>query len=245
MAVAVLLALAAAAAVLGVRPKHATTTRTTRPTSPQTPLRPGQTEVAGTIATARLQPADHPALPLPLTMNVAQRGVGGATIANALVGGQRQTIVWDGGTPLVLQGTGSLDVAPAPVEVSAAGVRWSLDGHPNLLAAGRYTLIGPVAAGAHGLAAPRDRVDFAAADGAGTGIVTNGGVTVLQALTTLPIELTGPGRVELDGNFTLRTSQGTVRVAHADFAEGAFQLTFALSAQGISVSGVVQGSRGG
>jgi len=240
--VIILLGLGLAAAV-AQRPKHGPGPSAKTHTVLVVP--PGQTVVSGTVTEARLDPADHPALPLPLTLTVAQRGVGGGTIDDAVVNGERETIVWDGGTPLVLQGTGALDVAPAAVDVSAAGLRWLLDAHPNVFGAGRYAVVGPVAAGAHGLASPHDRVDFAGAAGPPTGLLTNGGVTVMEPLAAQPVQLTGPGRVHLVGDLTLQQHGGRTHVTAADFGDGPFQLTFALAGGRVVVSGVVQGAQAG
>src|SRR5437762_9751488 len=42
---------------------------------------------------------------------------GGATIEDALVDGQRSTIVWDGGRPFVLEGDGGIDLGPVRMSV--------------------------------------------------------------------------------------------------------------------------------
>ncbi|HZQ28887.1 MAG TPA: hypothetical protein VFA94_14415 [Acidimicrobiales bacterium] len=204
-------------------------------------LRAGQTEVTGTITFLRAESADAPPLPLPLTLTVAERGVGGATISGAVVGGKKASIVWDGGTPLVLAaaGSGFLDVAPAPVEISAAGIKWFLDGHPGGFAPGQYAAEAPVAVGVAGLATPRDGADFTA--GPGTALVTHGGTTVKLALS--PLVLQGPGLVRLEGQLKLRTTEATATATSLRFSDGPYRVQVTPGPAGLVVSALFQGAR--
>lgn len=231
--IALLLAAGAVAVALAHRPVEVRKVRTT-----ETELRPGQTEVTGVVTFVRADPADAPPMPLPVTIAVPQRGAGGGTISHAAGG---IAIEWDGGTPLTLQGGpgAALDAAPAPVEVSAAGVRWMLDGHANAFAPGRYTVVAPVAVGTGGLATPRDRADFTA--DAATVLVTRGGAFIDRPLAALT--LTGPGEVRLEGRLRLRTRDGSTTADHAAFSAGAYQLTLTPGPDGLRVSALLQGAR--
>jgi hypothetical protein len=202
-------------------------------------LRPGQTEVTGVVTFARADPADGPPLAPPLTVNVPQRGAGGAVVSNALVGGKRVSIVWDGGRPFALQKGPALDVAPAAVEVSADGVRWLLDGHALAFGPGDYSVLAPVAVGAKGLAAPRDRADFTADDT--TAMATHGNASVLLPLHALTLQ--GPGAVRLEGRLRVRTPDGAVDTDVAAFAPGPYQLTLTPGPGGIAVAALFQGAR--
>lgn len=210
-------------------------------------LRPGQTEVTGTVAFLRAEPASGPPLPLPLTVSIPQRGVGGATISNALVGNKRVAIVWEGGQPMPLQGKGgaggggSLDIAPAPVEVTAAGVRWFLDGSPKSFAPGAYAVRTSVAVGASGLATPRSGADFTADDT--TAMSTHGNASVVLPLAAMVLE--GPGGVRMEGRLRVRTSDGVVEADRAEFGAAPYRVELTPGPSGIAVKALFDGPRAG
>jgi hypothetical protein len=172
----------------------------------------GQAEVQGTVDGFKADDANGPKLSVPLEIEH-----GGATIEDALVGGQRSTIVWDGGRPLRLRGTGAIDLGPTHVEMGAGAIFWPIDGL-RVLDAGSYRVDTPVAVGTGGLARPRDSVDFTADDN--TTIDTTGGATVLRGIDALHLE--GPGSIAIDGSFTIRTREGTVTRTHLEFGPGPF-----------------------
>jgi hypothetical protein len=201
--------------------------------------RPGQTIVTGTVTVARLDPAEALPLRLPVVIDVAHRGVGGGNLSNAVVSGRVVAVAWDGGTPLTLKGTGTLDLSPAAVEVSAQGLRWSLDGHPNVFGPGHFALAGPVAVGAKGLATPRDGVAFSANASPQTVLLTNGGVTALVPLSG-PVELHGPGQAELEGRLTARTTAGAKSATRLLFPGGPFVVTLTPSAGGVTINALFQ-----
>ena len=210
-----------------------------RTTLHEAELRPGQTEVTGIVTFLKAEPADAPPLPLPVTITVPQRGAGGATISQALTGSKRVSIVWDGGTPLLLKGTGTIDVTPAAVEVSAGGVRWLLDGHATSFAPGTYTAAAPVAVGATGLARPQGSATFTA--DADTGLSTHGGAAVTLPLG--PLALSGPGAVALQGRLRIRTPDGTTSAERAAFGSGPYELRIEPTPEGIRITGLLQGPR--
>ncbi|HEV7888609.1 MAG TPA: hypothetical protein VGO92_13710 [Acidimicrobiales bacterium] len=235
--IAILLAAGAVAVVLDNRPVEVRTVPTD-----ESRLRPGQAEVTGAATLAQADSAVGPPLAMPLNIPKGQ-----ATITGALVGGTRVSIVWDGGRPMALSGTGSgnagsLDAAGASVEVTAAGVRWLLDGEPRSLAPGRYTVVAPVAVGAAGLAAPRDRVDFTA--DTQTTVTTRGGASVLLPLG--PITLEGPGAVRLEGRLRVRTGTASARPAGAaSFGAAPYRMMLTPGPSGLQLVGLFEGPRHG
>jgi hypothetical protein len=236
--IGVLLVAGGLAVALKLRPVEVRKVRTN-----EAALRPGQTEITGVVTFVRAEPAvPSTVVPLPLTLAVAQRGAGGATIAGALIRGKRSTIVWDGGTPMVLRasGSGGIDLAGATVEISANGIRWFLDGAPRTFLPGTYAALAPVAVGSAGLATPRDGADFTADDQ--TSIVTRGNVSTLLPLTSLILE--GPGAVRIEGRLRARTADGTTSRSTATFAAAPYRLTLTPEVDGIKVAGLFQGQSG-
>lgn len=199
---------------------------------PGTVLPSGQAIVRGHATALAADAETVDAIRVPFTVEVPERGAGGATILGALVGGARDTVVWDGGRPLVVApsgaAAGSLEPSPTHVELSEGGVRVGLDGANRSLAPGTYVLQTPVAVGAGGLATPRDRLTFTA--DTATSLATRGGAFV--RLTARPVRLDGPGRVSADGTFTIRTRDGERRASRLVFGTGAFTLVARPAAAG-------------
>ena len=123
---------------------------------------PGQVFVKGTVdkLTAEGAQGAPAVLAAPFTLMALERGVGKATIENALVDGKRTSIAWGGGTPLPITGTGgSLDLggSKAKVQIDATGAAtWTVDGSARVLKPGTYRVGASVAVGVGGLATPRD-----------------------------------------------------------------------------------------
>jgi hypothetical protein len=170
-----------------------------------------QAEVSGTIDGFVADDAVGAPLAMPIDIEA-----GGATIDGAIVDGERSTIVWDGGRPLHLTGSGSIDVGPGHVELGIGAVFWFLDG-VRALTPGDYRIQTPVAVGTGGLARPRDEVAFSADEE--TTIETRGNALVGRPL---PIHLEGPGSFRADGQLRVRTRDGTVRATHLEFGPGPF-----------------------
>jgi hypothetical protein len=204
-------------------------------------LRPGQTRVTGTLTTLSATGAVGPPVPVPFTVTVSARGQGGATIIGALVGGGRSTIVWDGGRPLPVSGDGALDIGPASVEVSPAGIRWQLDGQPRLLTAGRYRLGATVAVGGRGLATPTEGATFDS-DGRAA-MVTRGGAGL--ELPPAPLRLEGPGAVSLKGRLRVETRDGSRETGSARLGEGAFVVDLTPDSGAYRLEGLFQGPLSG
>jgi hypothetical protein len=176
-----------------------------------------QAEVTGTIDGFVADDAIGPRLAMPIELDS-----GRATVDGALVGGERSTIVWDGGRPLRLSGSGAIDLGPTHVEMGLGATYWSIDGL-RILTPGTYRIDAPVAVGSGGLARPRDGVDFAAdeettIDTADAGLVGRG----------LPLHLEGPGTFEAEGSFRVRTRAGTVRATRIEFGPGPFLIDIAV-----------------
>ena len=204
-------------------------------------LRPGQTEVSGVLTGLTASAAVGPPVAAPFTVTVPARGEGGATISNAVVGGRRTTIVWDGGRPLPVSGTGTVDVGAARIEVTPAAIRWFLDGQPRVLTPGRYRLGATVAVGQRGLATPTDGATFDV-DGQAA-MVTRGGARV--ELPPADVALEGPGAVELRGRLRLRTASGSQDAASARFGEGAYRVKLSPAPGGYRIDALFQGPRAG
>lgn len=230
-AIGVLLVAGGLAVALDRRP-----TRVTKLPVAEIALRPGQTEITGFATFFKADNAvPDGSIPLPFTVPRGQ-----ATITDALVGGKRSTIAWDGGRPLVvtsLDPTGELHVRDAAVEIDAGGVRWTLDGANAALEDGRYRIQTPVAVGTSGLAQPRDRVDFES-DGPTT-LTARGGAVVAVPLTRLV--LTGPGTVRIEGRLLVRTSEDeSARPTEAVTLQGSYEVVITPGIDGLRVMGLFQ-----
>jgi hypothetical protein len=171
-----------------------------------------QAEISGTLARLEAEDAVGPAIPLPLTVET-----GRATIEGAVVDGRRTAVVWDGGRPLVLTGTGAVDLGPTRVIVEGGTTTWPLDDGVRLLLPGEYRIDTPVAVGDEGLAEPRDGVAFTA-DG-DTTMETTG---IAVSLPTGALHLEGPGTLTLEGDLVVRTRAGERTASRLLLAEGPF-----------------------
>lgn len=172
----------------------------------------GQAEVTGTLTSFVADGANGPALGLPIELPT-----GGATIEGVAIDGRRSTVVWDGGRPFRLSGTGAMNLGPTHVELRENAVSWSLDG-VRVLAPGDYRLDTPVAVGHGGLAQPADAVSFVA--DASTTIALRGGATARRGVA--PLHLSGPGSLRADGSFTITTHDGVATRSHFEFGPGSF-----------------------
>lgn len=187
-----------------------------------------EADVTGTITSLQGANVNAPALPLPFGTET-----GSVLVKGAIVDGQLATVAWQGGRPFHLSGAGGIDLGPTTVTIDGTGTaRWPLDGEHGLLP-GRYDVDAPVAVGRNGLAAPRDSVAFLA--DAKTSIETHGGTSA----TTPPrkLHLEGPGRLVLDGTFTVNSNAGTRQATHLDFGAG----SFVVDLDGTSLTAQLQG----
>ena len=198
-------------------------------------LQADQSDVTGTITSAHIVNAVAPPLALPITVAIPQRGQGGLHIT-----GVGESIAWDGGQPLPLTGTGSLDLGPAVVDIDPGGATWHLDGATRLLTPGRYTAGSSVAVGGSGLARPEDQATFTVPPGSHGSMVTVGDARV--HLTPRAMALTGPGNMTLTGTLTVRTAHGSRVVHQVTFGPGPFELSVTPGSSSATVNGLLQGS---
>jgi hypothetical protein len=176
---------------------------TTAPASGLVP-RAGQVLVTGTVTSLTATYANGSPLKPPFTISVPTRGQGGASITGVQVGGRTVAISWYAGQPLPVAGSGTLNLSGAPVTINSSGITWSLDGAARQLTAGRFFLGAPVAVGGAGLAQSFDTVTLVA--GPTASIETTGGATA--HLPPAAVHLVGPGRLSLQGHFTVRSPKG-------------------------------------
>lgn len=224
-------------AVVGVRVGGSSTRTHIRdvpapgPTRTEIVLPPGQAVVSGTATTVAVDADVADPVPVPFTVAAAR-----ATIHGVVVDGARETIVWNGGRPLTLTGSGP-GLAPSPVhaELSPDAVVVTLDGAPRPLLAGAYRTTAPVAVGAGGLATPRDGASFTA-DAQST-LEATGTVTTGRRI----LRFSGPGSVSAAGTFTVRTRDGQHPTNRVVFGPGAFELSLTPVAGGWALTATVQG----
>ena len=203
------------------------------------PPAPGQFFVRGNLERLVAEGAQSGAVAAPFTLTAVERGVGRATIENALVDGVRTSIVWGGGTPLPISGAGgSIDLAGAKVEIDATGATWTVDGSARALKPGAYRVGAPVAVGVGGLATPRDAVAFTA--DARTVISARGGVVI--KLAPGPLEVTGPGKIVATGQLRVRDATTLSPVARIQFGEGPYTIKVTPVDGRLELDAVLQGA---
>jgi hypothetical protein len=200
----------------------------------------GQTLVSGTLQSLSADDAVSDPLPMPVTINAAERGAKShATVEGALVGNARKTIYWDAGTPLPISGAGgALDLGASRVDADVKGVTWQLAGAARTFKPGRYRISSPVAIGTGGLASPSDSgVDFTA--DSHTVLTTTPGVVIHFDSPALQIE--GPGQVRMKGRFTVRTTGGTRTATSVTMGTGPFRIVVKPLPGGADVNATLQG----
>jgi hypothetical protein len=219
----------------GVRADATTTTVDIGP-----PPGPGQVFVKGTADKLTAEGAQGPpsVVAAPFTLTALERGQGRATIENALVGGRRTSIVWGGGTPLPITGTGgSIDLGGTKVDVDGTGASWTVDGSARALKPGTYRAGAPVAVGATGVGTPRDAVEFTA--DARTVISAQRGVVIKVA--SGPLELNGPGKVTATGQLQVRDQTTLTPAAAFQFGDGPYTVKLNPVAGRLELDAVLQG----
>ena len=197
---------------------------------------PGQAFLTGELERLTAEKAQAAPLASPFTVT-GEPGVSRLSIEKALVGGNRVTISWTGGTPLPISGAGGLELGATHVEVNGEGVTWSLDGAARTFLAGTYSIGAPVAVGAGGLAAPREGVEFTADEQ--TVLVSQGGAVV--RLDPTRVELRGPGTLEAAGSLQLQYPERRSRTGTVRFGEGPFQVTVEPDGDKVRINAVLQG----
>ena len=245
LAVAAAVVLAGDVAALAVVGRDRATTVPTRPapgaattSRPASALPPGEAVVDGTVTTLAADGATGAPLAAPFEITVPVRGRGGAVVYHAVVDGKPSTIVWNGGVPMGVTGTGALLPGRDRLVVDGGGATWSLDGAERVLAPGSYFVGAPVAVGSGGLASPFDSVSFEA--GPDTVLVSQGGASVHR--DPAPLHLRGPGALTIAGTFTVRTSAGTATATTLDFGPGPFVVDLTPGPGGLRLHAVLNGA---
>ncbi len=212
---------------------------TTTTTIPGPKPAPGQAFVKGTVTKLTAEGAQGAPLATPFTLTALDRGVGKATIENALVDGKRTSIAWNSGTPLPISGAGgSIDVSGSKVDIDAAGAAtWTVDGATRALKAGAYRAGAPVAVGVGGLATSRDAVAFTA--DSLTRVNTSGGVVIKVAPGRL--ELKGPGKVTATGQVQIRDETSLKPAGGFVFNNGPYTVTVVPVDGRIDIDAILQG----
>jgi hypothetical protein len=211
----------------------------TTPTTVRIRPAPGQAFLTGTAQHVVADDAQAPPVPSPFTLTAVDRGVGKATIENALVGGKRTTIFWSGGTPLPLSATGGgIELSGATVEVDPAGITWKLAGTARRLLPGEYSAGAPVAVGAaSGLASAKEGVTFTA----DTRTIVNTTGDVVIKLPAQRLDITGPGSVAAAGTLTVVQPDATRPATSVEFGPGPYQAALDASSGSLQLDAVLQG----
>ena len=201
---------------------------------------PGFTMVDGTATALHLEPTglDQERLGPTIHIDLLVRGDARASLSGVTVGGTTNTIAWPGGTPIDLTGTTATVVTPLPVDADSTGLLIHLDGGALRLAAGHWHLTGSVAVGAGGLGAARDAVDFVVPD-AGASITFHGGAGLHLPPATRTLE--GPGRVEADGTFTVRTDIRSRSTTTIHFGPGPYRVELSWIGGRVHLSATLEG----
>jgi hypothetical protein len=203
------------------------------------PPGPGQFFVRGNVDRLVAEGAQGGDIAAPFTLHALERGVGKATIENALVDGKRTSIVWGGGTPLPITGAGgSIDLRGSKLEVDITGATWTVDGSARSLKPGAYRVGAPVAVGVGGLATPRDAVAFTA--DARTVISAHGGVVV--KVPPGPLEVTGPGKVIATGQLRVRDQTSLTPAGGIQFSAGPYTIKLTPVDGRLQLDAVLQGT---
>lgn len=198
---------------------------------------PGQAFLQGTVERLTAEGAQAPPIATPFVLTAVERGVGKATIENALVNGRRTSIAWAGGTPLPITGAGgSIDLSGSKVDIDATGSTWTVDG-ARALKPGSYRVGASVGVGEGGLANPRDSVAFTA--DARTIVNAQGGVVLKVAPGRQ--ELTGPGKVVGTGQFQIRDRTSRSPAARFQFGEGPYTVVVEPANGRLAIDAILQG----
>ena len=196
--------------------------------------------VSGMVTAAHLVGATSAPLPMPITITIPNRGQGTLNIDGVVVlahpGAQ---VAWDGGQPLPITGTGSLQLGAATMDANRAGITWHLDGTPRYFLPGSYTAESAVAVGTGGLALALDQVGFTVTSGGQGRLESDGDAQV--HFGPGPVSVAGPGVVELLGSLSVTTAGGTRTVTNLHAGSGAFSLTFLPAPGGYRVQGTLAG----
>jgi len=204
-------------------------------------LRPGQSEVTGTLTRLVAKDAAGDPIPTPFTVEANERGVTRAVIDNVLVDRRPSTISWDGGRPLPISGPGGmLDLGSAQLTADGAGLAWALEGSPRALGPGTYRANFTVAVGSGGVASVREGVTFTAT--ADTALeVTKGGAFIRLPAQAIRIRSAASTTATLEGTLTVRTAEGSRPVKRLAFGPGLYDISLTPAGTGYTVKAILQG----
>lgn len=198
----------------------------TTPTSDPT-LNADQVEVSGVAAGIAIAGARITEIAVPGVVTPSAGLGSGARFENVLVDGQPATIAWDAGRPLVFAAETPLVMRPSPFDLAAtpAGmVLTYIDDTVHLITPGEYEIDTDVAVSFGGLAEPRSSVTFTATEDSTVAFTGGANSTVPPAA----LQITGPGRVVLEGRFDVRRPDGTTASAtNVTMEDGSFRVSFA------------------
>ena len=198
----------------------------TTPTSDPS-LTPEQVSVSGTVSAMTIEGAVLSEVTVPSVVTPSAGLGAGARFEDVLVDGETSTIAWDAGRPLVFGEATPLRVlllAPVSLTADLAGIVVTFaEGAVHGVAPADYGIIAPVAVSSGGLARPRDAVDFTAS--AATTVAFTGGAN--STIAPIPMSVTGPGRVVLEGQLLLRRPDGTTtEVTRVELPTGSYRVAF-------------------
>lgn len=175
-------------------------------------VRPGEARLQGSAESLSIEGRFEDDAPLlgPLTFEASERGLGsnGAVIVSALVNGERATISWDTGRPLVIDGPG-LTLERTIFVFDGNGPRIEFADSAHRMNPGTHVVSTPVAVTIGNQSNPRDRVEFEA--DAETAITFTG--TVFLRLPDVAPKFVGPGQLGGQGSFSLTTTDGEREVS--------------------------------
>ena len=212
----------------------------TAPTSVVEVLRPGQTEVTGTLTRmVALQAVGDP-VPAPFTITPGQVGVTRAVIDNAIVDRRPSTISWDGGRPLPITGRGGLELGAATLTADGAGFAWALEGEPRGFQPGTYRAAFTVAVGSSGIASVREGANFTAT--VDTALeVTKGTAFIRLPAQPLRVRAAASTTATFEGTLTARTADGSRPTARIAFGPGLYDISLSPVPGGYSIRAILQG----
>lgn len=212
----------------------------TSPTSVVVVLRPGQSELTGTLTRLVARDAAADPIPAPFTIHPGQVGVTRAVIGNAIVDRRPSTISWDGGRPLPITGTGALELGSAQLTADGSGLAWALEGAPRALRPGNYRANFTVAVGSSGIAGVREGANFTATGD--TAIeVTKGGAFVRLPAQPVRVKAATTTTAMLEGAFTVRTPEGSRPASSITLGPGLYDITLTPGPGGYTVKALLQG----
>jgi len=198
-----------------------------------------QVIVTGTITALHVEKG-RTKVPMPLTINTANRGEGGATITQVSVDGAPTDVEWDAGTPLNLDGPGGGIVTGAcTIDIDPTNTTVHFGDEAHGFAPGTYTVNSPVAVGTGSLAKPADQATFTVGD---TGSVVFRGDASAQ-FPTISLDMAGSdGKIDIKGDLdVLRPDGSQHQYAAVSLPMGKFTITVLPAGGKLGIHAVLEG----